>query len=155
MNKVLAIIKSLTIMGIENTVLASKIIDQNSTEFGVTHFFKDIAVIEFNEGAHIDLNAVKPTLKSIKMHYGTSRPFGIIANRVNSYSISLLDLKEARQILPNLSAYGIVSYTNATRMNAEIESSFCEWKDICFDNLFEGLNTIQKRVEKTHDVRLN
>jgi len=134
-------------MGIEYTELASKIINQNSTEFGVTHFFKDIAVIEFNEGTHIDLMAVNPTLKSIKEHYGNYKPFGIIANRINSYSISILDLKKARQRLPNLAAYGIVSYTEATRMNAEIESSFCQWKDICFDNLYEGLNTIQQRIE--------
>ncbi|APY07343.1 hypothetical protein BWZ20_03075 [Winogradskyella sp. J14-2] len=142
-------------MGIEHTEFASEIIDQNSTDFGVTHFFKDIAVIEFNEGAHIDLNAVNPTLKSIKKHYGNFRPFGIIANRINSYSISILDLKKARQKLPNLAAYGIVSYTNATRMNAEIESSFCEWKDICFNNLYESLNTIQQRLGNDFSDQLN
>lgn len=142
-------------MGIEHTELASKIIDQTSTEFGVTHFFKDIAVIEFNEGTHIDLKAVNPTLKSIKKHYGNYKPFGIIANRINSYSISLLDLKKARQKLPNLAAYGIVSYTDATRMNAEIESSFCQWKDICFDNLYEGLTSIQQRIENGLKERLN
>ncbi|MDG4715439.1 MULTISPECIES: hypothetical protein [Winogradskyella] len=134
-------------MGIEHTPLASKIIGKTSTEFGVTHFFRDIAVIEFNEGTHIDLKAVSPTINSIKNYYGTSKPFGIIANRINSYSISLLDLKNARQKLPNLAAYGIVSYTDATRMNAEIESSFCQWNDICFDNLYESLNTIQQRIE--------
>jgi len=134
-------------MGIEFTEFAPKIIDQASTEFGVTYFLKDIAVIEFKEGTHIDFKAVYPTLKSIKKHYGNSKPFGIIANRINSYSISLLDLKRARQKLPNLVAYGIVSYNNATRMSAKIESSFCEWKDICFDNPYEGLSTIQKRIE--------
>lgn len=142
-------------MGVEYTELASKIIDQNSTAFGVTHFFKDIAVIEFNEGTHIDLKAVNPTLMSIKKHYGNSRPFGIIANRINSYSISILDLKKARQKLPNLSAYGIVSYTDATHMNAKIESSFCEWKDICFYNLYESLNTIQQRIGSDFSNRLN
>lgn len=142
-------------MGIEYTELASKIVDQTSTEFGVTHFFKDVAVIEFNEGTHIDFMAVKPTLKSIKEHYGTSKPFGIIANRVNSYSISILDLKKARQKLPNLAAYGIVSYTDATRMNAKIESSFCEWKDICFDNLYEGVNAIQQRLGSDREIWLN
>lgn len=142
-------------MGIEYTDLASKIIDQTSTEFGITHFFKDIAVIEFNEGTHIDLKAVNPTLKSIKKYYGSSKPFGIIANRVNSYSISILDLKKARQKLPNLAAYGIVSYNDATRMNARIESSFCEWKDICFNNLYEGLNTIQQRIENNFSDSLN
>lgn len=142
-------------MKIDKTELATKIEKQAPTEFGVTHFLKDLAIIEFNEGTHIDLKAVKPTLKAIKKHYGSSKPFGIVANRVNSYSISLLDLKKARKKLPNLAAYGIVSYNKATRMNAEIESSFCQWKDICFDNLYEGLNTIQKRVIDQQKSLLN
>ncbi|MEY8849159.1 hypothetical protein AB9K26_10095 [Psychroserpens sp. XS_ASV72] len=66
-----------------------------------------------------------------------------------------MDLKKARQKLPNLAAYGIVSYTEATLMNAKIESSFCEWENICFDNLYEGLNSVQERLEKCHESGLN
>lgn len=40
-------------------------------------------------------------------------------------------------------------------MNAKIESSFCEWKGICFDNLYESLNTIQQRIESDFSDRLN
>lgn len=133
-------------MTIASSDIASKIVKQKQSNVGTVHFLKHLAVIEFNEGTHIDLNAVRKTLNDLIEHFGCTRPFGIIANRVHSYSISLLDLKAARQALPNLSAYGIVSYNSATRMNAEIESSFCEWKDICFNNLHEGLDTIYKRV---------
>ncbi|MCT4630925.1 hypothetical protein [Winogradskyella sp.] len=142
-------------MGIAHTELASKIIKQTSTEFGITHFINNVVVIEFNEGTHIDLKAVKPILNNIKSHYGSTKPFGIVANRINSYSISILDLNKARQIIPNLAAYGIVSYNKATQMNAQIESSVCQWKDICFDNLFEGFNTIQKRVENQTLINSN
>ncbi|WP_430468025.1 hypothetical protein [Winogradskyella ouciana] len=133
-------------MTIANSNVASQIVKQTQSDVGTVHFFDHLAVVEFNEGTHIDLKSVRQTLDDVLNHFGYSKPFGIIANRVNSYSISLLDIKDARATLPNLTAYGIVSYNSATRMNAEIESSFCEWNDICFNNLYEGLDTIHKRV---------
>lgn len=135
-------------MTIASSNVASQIVKQTRSEVGTLHFFNHLAVIEFNEGTHIDLKAVRKTLNDLTDYFGYSKPFGIIANRVNSYSISLLDVKDARAALPNLSAYGIVSYNSATRMNAEIESSFCQWNDICFNNLYEGLDTIYKRVRR-------
>ena len=142
-------------MSISESNLASLIVKQAKSNVGIVHFFNQIAVIEFNEGTHIDLVSVNDTLRDILNYFGRSKPFGIVANRVNSYSISLLDIKDARQKLPNLTAYGIVSYNNATRMNAEIESSFCEWKDICFNNLHESLDTIYKRVKLKTNSTLN
>ena len=142
-------------MSISESNLASLIVKQSKSNVGIVHFFNQIAVIEFNEGTHIDLVSVNDTLRDILNYFGRSKPFGIVANRVNSYSISLLDIKDARQKLPNLTAYGIVSYNNATRMNAEIESSFCEWKDICFNNLHESLDTIYKRVKLKTNSTLN
>ena len=142
-------------MSISNTEFASQIIKQTTSEVGIVHYFNHLAVVEFNEGSHIDLASVRKTLNDLLDYFGHSKPFGLIANRINSYSISLLDLKDARQALPNLSAYGIVSYNNATRMNAEIESSFCEWNDICFNNLYVGLNTVYKRVKEKTNISLN
>lgn len=135
-------------MTITDSNVASKVIKQTKSEFGTLHLFNDIAVVEFNEGTHIDLSAFRKMLNDIVDYFGTTKPFGIVANRVNSYSVSLMDIKDARQALPNLKAYGIVSYNKATEMNAKIESSICEWKDICFTNLYEGLNTIYKRVKE-------
>ena len=133
-------------MSIINTDLSTQIIKQTKSEVGTVHYFNHLAVIEFNEGTHIDFTAVRKTLNDLLDYFGKTKPFGLIANRINSYSISLLDLKDARQALPNLAAYGIVSYTNATRMNAEIESSFCEWNDICFNNLHQSINSIYEKV---------
>ena len=142
-------------MSITNTELASQIIKQTTSDVGIVHYLKDLAVVEFYEGSHIDLTSVRKTLNDLSDYFGHNKPFGIIANRINSYSISLLDIKDARQALPNLSAYGIVSYNNATRMNAEIESSFCEWKDFCFNTLYEGIDTVYKRVKDKTNISLN
>ncbi|WP_296384576.1 hypothetical protein [Winogradskyella sp.] len=142
-------------MNIEKTNLSAQIVKQAKSEVGTVHFFKDLAVVEFYEGVHIDIATVKKTISDLIDYFGQSKPFGIIANRINSYSVALLDIKDARLALPNLKAYGIVSYSSASRMSAEIESSICEWKDICFDNLHEGLDTIYKRVKDSINVSLN
>jgi len=142
-------------MTVEKSNVANQIVKKTKSEVGTLHFFKHIAVVEFNEGTHIDLISVGKTLSDILEYFGDSKPFGVVANRVNSYSISLLDVKDARQALPNLAAYGIVSYNSASRMNAEIESSFCYWEDICFNNLYQGLETIHRRVKINTNASLN
>ena len=142
-------------MTIINSGVAQQVVKKTLSEVGTLYFFNHLAVIEFNEGSHIDLTSVRKILNDLVDYYGSSKPFGIVANRINSYSISLLDIKDARKALPNLAAYGIVSYNNAGRMNAEIESNYCEWKDICYTNLYEGLDAIYKRVMDKIAVSLN
>ncbi|WP_299126861.1 hypothetical protein [uncultured Winogradskyella sp.] len=142
-------------MSISNTEFGSQIIKRTILKEGSIHFFNHLAVIEFNEGVHIDLISVKSTLDELLSYFGKSKPFGIITNRINSYSASTLDIKHARQALPNLSAYGIIWHNEAGRMNAKIESSFCQRKDICFDNLYDGLHTIYRRVKARLKKSLN
>lgn len=142
-------------MTIAESNLATEIIKQESSEAGTLHFFNNLAVVEFNEGIHVDLNTARKTIHDLIKYFGDSKPFGLIANRVNSYSISLLETVEVKSIFPNLVAYGVVSHNEAGRMNAEIESNFCATENICFDNLYEGLNTINKRVIEQIPVSLN
>lgn len=142
-------------MTITESNLASHIIKNTQSEIGSVHFFKHIAVLEFKEGVHVDLTSARPTLHSIIEYFGYTKPFGLISNKVHSYSVALLDIKDFRQALPNLKSYGIVSYNNAGRMNARIESSFCEWKDICFNNLYEGLDVTYKKVKTNANISLN
>lgn len=142
-------------MSISNSNLATQIVKKVSSEVGILHFFNHIAVIEFNEGVHLDLSSVKGTIKELINYFGETKPFGVVANRINSYSVSTLDIKDAREALPNLSAYGIVSYNEAGRMSAEIESNFCDRKDICFNDLYDGLDTIYGRVKQHLNISLN
>ncbi|WP_282042830.1 hypothetical protein [Winogradskyella flava] len=142
-------------MSIDNTELASQIIKQTKSDVGVVHFFNHIAVMEFEEGKHIDLTSSRPILNSIIDYFGDTKPFGLIANRVNSYSVSVLEIKDFRQELPNLSAYGIICYNQAGKMNAKIESSICEWDNICYDNLYDGLDTVYSNVKKRLQISSN
>ncbi|WP_460219092.1 hypothetical protein [Psychroserpens sp. MEBiC05023] len=142
-------------MTILNSNVASQIVKQEQSEAGTLHFFNHIAVVEFNEGIHADLNSGRKMIHDLMAYFGNSKPFGIVANRVNSYSIALLETTEVRSIFPNLIAYGIVSHNQAGRMNAEIESQYCASSDISFDNLYEGLDTVYKRVVKKLSVSFN
>lgn len=142
-------------MTIVNSNVASQIVKQEQSDAGMLHFFNHIAVVEFNEGLHVDLNSGRQTIHDLMDYFGDTKPFGLIANRVNSYSISLLETIEVKSIFPNMVAYGVVSHNEAGRMNAIIESNFCSLKDISFDNLYEGLDTVYLRVMDKLSVSLN
>ena len=133
-------------MTITNSNVAQQIVKQEQSDAGTIHFFNHIAVVEFKEGIHADLITGRHLLDAIMTYFGNSKPFGIVANRINSYSIALLETQEVRSIFPNLMAYGIVSHDAAGRMNADIESQFCTSENISFNNLYEGLDTVYKRV---------
>lgn len=142
-------------MTIVDSNVASQIVKQEQSDAGMLHFFNHIAVVEFNEGLHVDLNSGRQTIHDLMNYFGNTKPFGLIANRVNSYSISLLETMEVKSIFPNMVAYGVVSHNEAGRMNAIIESSFCSSKDISFDNLYEGLDAVYLRVMNKLGVSLN
>ncbi|WP_323789063.1 hypothetical protein [Psychroserpens sp.] len=142
-------------MTIVDSNVTSQIIKQEQSDAGMLHFFNHIAVVEFNEGLHLDLNSGRKTINDLMNFFGNTKPFGLIANRVNSYSISLLETPEVKSIFPNMVAYGIVSHNEAGRMNAIIESSFCSSDNISYDNLYEALDTVNKRVQDKIMMSLN
>lgn len=142
-------------MSITEYNIADKILGKKVTNFGTLYFFKHIAIIEFNEGVHIDATNTGDTIIDLVDYFGQNTPFGLLANRVNSYSIDLLDVKDVMQILPNLAAYAVVSHNEAGRMNAEIENSFCKSHNISFSNIYEGLDFVCKRVKTRKNVLLN
>ncbi|WCO03348.1 hypothetical protein [Psychroserpens ponticola] len=142
-------------MTIVDSNVGSQILKQEQSEAGTLHFFNHIAVVEFYEGLHVDLNSGRQTINDLMNYFGTTKPFGLIANRVNSYSISLLDTTEVKSIFPNMVAYGVVSHNEAGRMNAIIESSFCSSNGISFDNLYEGLDAVYLRVINKLNTYLN
>ena len=103
---------------------------------------------------HIDINNVSQIHKKLSSFYGPSRPFGILANRVNSYSIDLLDLNSFKQIMDNLCAYGIISHNLASAMNADIESKFCSRENIHFGGGHDG-ELLAGKTEQLHLAELN
>jgi len=141
-------------MTITKSNVAQHIIKHTQSEVGTLHFFNHIAVMEFEEGVHMDLISFGKTMKDIVSYFGTTKPFGLLSNRVNSYSVDILDIDKVQPLMPNMAAYGIVTHNEAGRMNAVIESNFCKSTDICFDNLYEGLDTVYNRVKDRMSITL-
>ncbi|WP_422104800.1 hypothetical protein [Winogradskyella sp.] len=142
-------------MSITDSNVAKHILKEVKTEVGVLYFFNHIAVVEFNESTHVDMISARDTIHNLVSYFGQSRPFGLIANRVNSYSISLLDAKEIKPALPNMIAYGVVSHDHASKMDAEIENNFCESQQIHFKDIYECLNSVYGRVKESLMLSLN
>lgn len=142
-------------MKITESNVSNQIVKSVQKKLGCIFFFNDIAVVEFNEGVHIDINNSSEIFNEINSYFGPDKPFGVIANRINSYSVNLLDAELFRAKVKNLSAYAIVSYNLAGRMNAEIESKFCLSENIIYSSIHEALSTVYNKVKNSTFRYLN
>lgn len=132
---------------------SNQILKQVKTNLGNLFFFNHIVIIEFNETVHVDINNATETLNAIKTYFGDARSFGIISNRIYSYSIKLLDIPLFRKQFVNLKGYAVVGYTPAGKMNAQIENSYCLANNINFDNIYEAVDFVYRKVR--HDIQLS
>ncbi len=135
-------------MKIAESDFASHIVKSVHNKLGNIFFFNHIAVIEFNEGVHIDINNSSEIFEELTNFFGNSRPFGVVANRINSYSVKLLDAELFRKKVKNLCYYAVVGHNTASKMNAEIENRFCKSQKISYDSIHEAMNTIYGKVKK-------
>ncbi|MBP0902200.1 hypothetical protein ACFSKN_04835 [Mariniflexile gromovii] len=117
-------------------------------KLGDIYFFHNFAVIEFNEGVHIDIYNSDQIFEELDYYYGNSKPFGVIANRVNSYSVNLMDLDLFRKKLKNLCAYAVVGHNLASKMNAEIENTFYKKGKINYDSLHAAFEAVNNKLVK-------
>ncbi len=135
--------------------IADHIVKSVEKELGNIYFFNHIAVIEFNEGVHIDINSSAEFFDELKTTFGDSRPFGVVTNRIHSYSVKLMDIDLFRAKVKNLSGYAVVGHNSASLMNAEIENNFCERTKVNFDNLYEAMDVVYNEVKKNIILTLN
>ncbi|GAA3604780.1 hypothetical protein Q4Q39_09210 [Flavivirga amylovorans] len=135
-------------MKIIESEISNHIIKTKKKELGTIFFFNHIAVIEFNEGVDIDINNSIGFFDEFKSYFGNSRPFGVIANRIYSYSVKLMDADLFRNQAKNLCAYGVVGHNPASKMNAKIENNFCLSDNIDYDNLYEAIDSVYNKVKQ-------
>ena len=135
--------------------ISNHILKIKEKELGTIFFFNHIAVVEFNEGVHIDINNSIDFFDEFKSYFGESRPFGVIANRIYSYSVKLMDTELFRNQAKNLCAYGVVGHNPASKMNARVENTFCISEKIDYDTLYEAINSVYNKVKKRIISTLN
>ena len=91
-------------------------------QFGQMEMTETYAVFTANEGTHIDTDEVNEVLVVLKENYGENK-FGFIADRINSYSVSPLAVRDLFSH-ENLVAGAIVSKTKRGKLNSEFELTF-------------------------------
>lgn len=89
-------------------------------QFGHLELMDTYAVITCNEASHIDFGEVKE-IQSVLVSVYRGKKFGLIANRVNTYSINPLAVKDLFYH-DDLVAGAIAGETRLVKLNAELEN---------------------------------
>lgn len=93
-----------------------------TSEIGTIYFYKDLVITEFKEGVNVSYATGINLLLECLKHIGT-RPFTLVSNRVNSYSVQPTDYKYLEKI-PNLKGIAIVAKDAMSAANAMLEAKF-------------------------------
>lgn len=136
-------------MRILESDFSNQIIEFVQNKLGNIFFFNHIAVVELNEGIHFDINNASLITDELKSYFGDTKPFGVVANRVNSYSVDLLNTPKYREKVNNLKAYGVVGHNMASKMNATMENGFCLSEKVDHDSIYDAMNYVYDSVKKS------
>ncbi len=127
---------------------ASQIEKTVENKLGFIFFIEDIAIVELHEGIHFDMNNSYTVIDEFIAYFGSTKPYGVIANRANSYSVNLLHAPFFKTQAKNVLAYGVVGHNMASRMNAEIENGFCTSEKVDYNSISEAIKTVSEKVKK-------
>ncbi|MFS4481474.1 hypothetical protein ACKGJY_00525 [Hyunsoonleella sp. 2307UL5-6] len=137
-------------MKITESDFSCQIVKSVQTNLGHIFFFNHIAIVELNEGIHFNINNAHLILDELKSFFGDKQPFGVIANRINSYSIDFKNIQKYRAQLRNLQSYGVVGHDSISMMNAIIENDFCISEKIYYDTIYDAINHVYHKVKKSN-----
>lgn len=141
-------------MTIIESDFSNQIVEFVQNKLGNIFFFNHIAVVELNEGVHFNLKNAPMIIDELKAYFG-NKPFGVVANRVNSYSVDLLDTPKYRQEVKNLQSYGVVGHNLASKMNANMENDFCAAEKVDYDSIYDAINHVYNKVKNSEFFSLN
>ncbi|RAJ16290.1 hypothetical protein [Olleya aquimaris] len=133
-------------MNIIDSVIFNHVIKEQTFEIGQLYFFEHLILIQINDGMHVSIDTAQDCFKAIYDFYGTEKPFGYISNRINEYSIEVLDYPKHNSLFPNLKMYGVIGYSQINEMNFNIERQFCDIPYIEFKNLNDAYTYVNNYV---------
>lgn len=112
-------------MTVENSVLKSAIQDRVQLLNGTVFFFENFFVTEMDEGSNVDFSNSQDLITAVADHFMDGRPYGMICNRINSFSINLMDAEKFNQVSNGMVAKAVVTYSENAEKALEIENHFC------------------------------
>ena len=135
-------------MHFENSLLSKSLSYEKLTlDFGTNYLFDDFFIMEVNEGVHFNSNKLNKLLTEIRAHYGFHKKLAYIANRVNSYSIDPILWSYFDKDDSILVAVSIVSYSELSLMNANIEKQLSAISIKRSASIEEAIDWVQKLSE--------
>lgn len=135
-------------MHIKNALVYNKIIDARHFEIGDVYIFKNFVITQINHGKHVTINSSKELIDYISSIYGNKKPFVYLSNRINKYSIELLDYPKHSNLFPNIIAYGVVGYSAFNKLNVNMENKFSIKPVFDFSSIEEAVNYSNNIVNK-------
>lgn len=133
-----------TILTVLDSPLSENVQATYCLDIGDFHFFNNFIIAEYKQGAYVSFEDFSEIYDLCEEFYD-SKPYGFISNRVNSFSVNLLDIIKHREKAKNLNAYAIVTYKqNAKRMLA-MEDHYFNYKRMRFNSLMEATNWIREK----------
>lgn len=132
-------------MTVKNSALKSDIQNSFKLSIGTVYFFENYLLTEMDEGANVDLINGQELIYAIREHFSDGRPYGMICNRINSFSINLLDLEKLHNAANGLVARAIVTYSNQSEKAIELENHFCSFPN---KKQFKSLLSAEKWVQE-------
>ena len=134
-------------MKVLDSNIASQVEATYCLKIGDFHFFKDFMVAEFNQGAYVSFSDLTD-IYDLGFSFYADRPHGFISNRVNSYSIDLVDIYKNRRKLKFIHAYAIVTYSHNSKRMLAIEDYYFKKKRTRFNTLQDAINWVNEEITK-------
>ncbi len=116
-----------------------------SIQLGEIIFFDSFVIVEVNEGLNIDFKDLKEFSVLTREHFGLDN-FGLISNRINSYSIVLSDAKLFDDFFSNISVFATVSYSSIAKQVFKIENHFFNNSRKQFSSLDGAVNWVKANL---------
>lgn len=113
-------------MSITETPLYQLIKKHQTIAIGNLFFFKNFVVAEFNHGVNVSFDSLYEYDVLVGQHFG-DKDYGLISNRINSYSIDLNDASKFNAQCKNLKAYATVTYNSISEKVFNVESHFLKF----------------------------
>ncbi|MGE5943706.1 MAG: hypothetical protein ACM31G_05130 [Flavobacteriales bacterium] len=140
-------------MSITETPLYQNVISHKTIVLGNLFFFENYLVAEFNEGVEINYNNFDAVRELIREHFG-NESFGLISNRINSYSIVITDAPLFNQC-QSLKAYATVTYSLFAEKVFNVENYFFKFNKQNFNSLTDAKNWVENTLTINTQQSLN
>jgi len=140
-------------MTISNSPLASEAIFTYNLNSGNLFFFDTFLITEIFEGVIIGENELVQIIDLAHNYYGFDTPYGIISNRLNSYSVNLSELIPISHKFKNMVANAVIIYSELGLNNFELEKRTLNLKSQSFSHIEGALQWTKMEVEHALKIK--